>query len=82
MAAPLDEEIYEEEEEEEDFEYYSLLNVDRNATQEEVRSAYRRLCRIYHPDRFAVAAQECTTWIGGAWLKSRHSHDSDLYHTD
>ena len=56
MAAPLDEEIYEEEEEEEDFEYYSLLNVDRNATQEEVRSAYRRLCRIYHPDRFAVAA--------------------------
>ena len=53
MAAPLDEEIYEEEEEE-DFEYYSLLNVDRNATQEEVRSAYRRLCRIYHPDRSAV----------------------------
>lgn len=74
MAAPLDEKIYEEEEEE-DFEYYSLLNVDRNATQEEVRSAYRRLCRIYHPDRFAVAAQECTTWIGGAWLKNRHSHN-------
>lgn len=52
MAAPLDEEIYEEEEEE-DFEYYSLLNVDRSATQEEIRSAYRRLCRIYHPDRSA-----------------------------
>ena len=51
MATPLDEEILREAEGEEDFEYYSLLNVDRGATQEEIRSAYRRLCRVYHPDR-------------------------------
>lgn len=32
-------------------EFYTLLNVDLKATQEEIRSAYRRLCRVYHPDR-------------------------------
>ena len=54
MATPLDEEILEGEE---DFEYYSLLNVDRGATQEEIRSAYRRLCRVYHPDRSASSGK-------------------------
>ena len=33
-------------------EYYSLLNVGRNATVEEIRRAYRRLCKTYHPDRY------------------------------
>ena len=32
-------------------EYYALLNVPKTATSEEIRSAYRRLCKIYHPDR-------------------------------
>ena len=36
---------------EEQNEYYSVLNVSRNATQDDIRSAYRRLCRVYHPDR-------------------------------
>ncbi len=30
--------------------YYETLGVDRNATQKEIRSAYRRLARKYHPD--------------------------------
>ncbi|XP_003382824.1 PREDICTED: dnaJ homolog subfamily C member 11-like [Amphimedon queenslandica] len=33
-------------------EYYTLLNVSRTASPEEIRSAYRRLCKIYHPDRY------------------------------
>lgn len=36
---------------EEQSEYYALLNVPRNASSDEIRAAYRRLCRIYHPDR-------------------------------
>ena len=36
---------------EEHDEYYSLLNVDRQASPEDIRSAYRHLCLIYHPDR-------------------------------
>lgn len=39
-------------EEESTHDFYSLLNVAKDADQEEIRRAYRRLCRIYHPDRY------------------------------
>ena len=30
--------------------YYRTLDVGREATQQEIRQAYRRLARQYHPD--------------------------------
>jgi len=31
--------------------YYSILGLDKNATQQQIRAAYRRLAFQYHPDR-------------------------------
>ncbi|XP_004705251.1 dnaJ homolog subfamily C member 11 [Echinops telfairi] len=45
MATALSEEELDNED------YYSLLNVRREATCEELKSAYRRLCMLYHPDK-------------------------------
>lgn len=36
--------------------FYDLLGVPQNATTEEIRSAYRRLSKTYHPDQGGTAA--------------------------
>ncbi|GCB74146.1 hypothetical protein scyTo_0003233 [Scyliorhinus torazame] len=43
-AALVDEEINNDD-------FYALLNVRREATQDELKAAYRRLCMLYHPDK-------------------------------
>lgn len=45
MATALSEEELDNED------YYSLLNVCREASCEELKAAYRRLCMLYHPDK-------------------------------
>jgi len=38
-------------EEEQDNEYYGFLNVRRDASEAEITAAYKRLARLYHPDK-------------------------------
>uniref|UniRef100_A0AAV2M4S1 DnaJ homolog subfamily C member 11 n=1 Tax=Knipowitschia caucasica TaxID=637954 RepID=A0AAV2M4S1_KNICA len=46
MATSLDDDV-----EPNNQDYYSLLNVRREATLEELKASYRRLCMLYHPDK-------------------------------
>ncbi|KAM3878202.1 dnaJ homolog subfamily C member 11 [Diretmus argenteus] len=46
MAASLDDDLGLDNQD-----YYSLLNVRREASQEELKASYRRLCMLYHPDK-------------------------------
>ena len=38
--------------------YYTLLGVSRDAEVDEIRSAFRRFARKYHPDRYAGASED------------------------
>jgi len=38
--------------------YYAILGVDKNATEDDIKKAYRKLAMKYHPDRWANASEE------------------------
>lgn len=47
--------------------YYRILNVNRNAPQEDIKKAYRRLSRKYHPDNAGEEAREKFEQIQAAY---------------
>lgn len=41
-----------------DTEYYAILNIPRDASDEDVRRAYRALAQVYHPDKHSDPEQK------------------------
>lgn len=39
--------------------YYKILEVERNATEQQIKNSYRRLALKYHPDRNPVDPKGC-----------------------
>ena len=52
MTAFGDESEFDSLEDEANSEYYTILNVSKDAGGDEIKAAYRRLCILYHPDKY------------------------------
>ncbi|KAK4488939.1 hypothetical protein RD792_004730 [Penstemon davidsonii] len=60
--------------------YYSVLNVSRNATLQEIKAAYRSLARKYHPDmNKGPGSEEKFKEIGAAYEVLSDSEKRSLY---
>jgi hypothetical protein len=52
---------------------YDVLGVEPDATDEELRRAYRRLARTYHPDRHAGEADDVRVWAEARMREITHA---------
>jgi len=50
----------------EEFDLYDALNLQRDASMDEVRSAFRELSRIYHPDKHVVGLDSTNSAVAAA----------------
>ncbi len=68
--------------------FYKLFGIDRSASQQEIRSAYRRLARVWHPDlNPRREAEENFKAIGQGYSVlnnpvRRHDYDLALQHSE
>jgi molecular chaperone DnaJ len=63
--------------------YYAILGVSEKATQLEIKKAYRRLARKYHPDRNSTAhAEDMIKRINAAYEVLSDGHKRDHYDRD
>ncbi len=60
-----------------DNEYYNFLNVPRTATEAEIAAAYKRLTRLYHPDKHLDPEKKLKAEALFAKLKRAHEVLSD-----
>jgi hypothetical protein len=63
--------------------YYEILEVDKKASQEDIKSAYRRLVMLYHPDKNKLPeAEEMFKGIAEAYsvLSDYEYYVSQSYH--
>eukprot|EP00188_Purpureofilum_apyrenoidigerum_P002073 Plantae.Rhodophyta-Purpureofilum_apyrenoidigerum.ctg22343.p1 GENE.Plantae.Rhodophyta-Purpureofilum_apyrenoidigerum.ctg22343~~Plantae.Rhodophyta-Purpureofilum_apyrenoidigerum.ctg22343.p1 ORF type:complete len:621 (+),score=117.69 Plantae.Rhodophyta-Purpureofilum_apyrenoidigerum.ctg22343:215-2077(+) len=56
---------------------YQTLNLPKNASEEQIKSAYRRLCQTYHPDKHTDLEKKATATVNFTKLKDAYEVLSD-----
>lgn len=55
---------------------YEILGVPKNATQEEIKKAYRKLVKIHHPDHFATGTESQQKMAAEKFVEIRNAYES------
>ena len=55
---------------------YQVLGVDRNATREEIQSAYREKVKQYHPDRVSQLGEELQEMANRKFVEIKDAYDT------
>ena len=55
---------------------YKILEIDRSASDDEVKSAYRRMANKYHPDKVAYLGEDIRKAAGEKFRKVKDAYDA------
>lgn len=55
--------------------YYAILGIDKNASADEIKSAYRNMAKKYHPDKFAAAEEAKKKDAEEKFKEIQHAYD-------
>ncbi|KAL2510189.1 DNAJ heat shock family protein [Forsythia ovata] len=59
--------------------YYNILNVSRNATEEDLKKSYKKMAMKWHPDKNAVNTTEAEANGGGRGFKFDSRDAADIF---
>lgn len=55
---------------------YEILGVSKNASQEEIKKAYRQLVKLHHPDKFATGTESQQKMAAEKFVEIQHAYES------